>query len=98
MPPIFRASFARRSTSQPLADPARLRLLALVGAAQGGEVCVCHLTEAVALSQPTVSHHLRVLVDAGLLQREKRGVWAYYRTVPGVLDEVGFEVSRLATG
>lgn len=65
-----------------LADPTRLRLLSLVAAHPGGEACVCELTEPVGLSQPTVSHHLKVLVDAGLLTREKRGVWAYYAIVP----------------
>ena len=69
-----------------LADPGRLRLLSLVLAA--GESCVCDLTEPLALSQPTVSHHLKVLVDAGLMTRDKRGVWAYYALVPGALDAV----------
>jgi ArsR family transcriptional regulator, arsenate/arsenite/antimonite-responsive transcriptional repressor len=71
-----------------VAEPTRLRLLSLVAAADGQEACVCDLTEPVGLSQPTVSHHLKVLVDAGLLEREKRGVWAYYRLVPGRLDEL----------
>lgn len=70
-----------------IAEPTRLRLLSLVGAHEGGEACVCDLTEPVGLSQPTVSHHLKVLVDAGLLTRDKRGVWAYYRLVPERLDE-----------
>jgi ArsR family transcriptional regulator len=69
-----------------IADPARLRLLSMVAAHEGGEACVCDLTEPLGLSQPTVSHHLKVLVDAGLLAREKRGVWAYYALVPGALD------------
>jgi ArsR family transcriptional regulator len=55
-------------------------------AAHGGEACVCDLTAPVGLSQPTVSHHLKVLVDAGLMTRDKRGVWAYYALVPGALD------------
>lgn len=71
-----------------LADPARLRLVSLVAAHEGGEACVCDLTEPLGLSQPTVSHHLKVLVDAGYLTREKRGTWAYYRIVPGSLDAV----------
>ncbi|WP_250448441.1 metalloregulator ArsR/SmtB family transcription factor [Actinotalea sp. C106] len=71
-----------------IADPARLRLLSLVAARENGEACVCDLTEPVGLSQPTVSHHLRTLADAGLLRREKRGVWAYYSLVPGALDEI----------
>ena len=69
-------------------DRARLRLLSLVAAHDGGEACVCDLTGPVALSQPTVSHHLKVLVDAGLLTREKRGAWAYFTLVPGALDAV----------
>jgi ArsR family transcriptional regulator, arsenate/arsenite/antimonite-responsive transcriptional repressor len=68
-----------------LADPARLRLLRLIQAQQDGEACVCHLQEPLGLSQPTVSHHLKVLVNAGLLEREKRGRWAYFRVVPDQL-------------
>ena len=71
-----------------IADPARLRLLSLVAAHAGSEACVCDLTEPLGLSQPTVSHHLKVLVDAGLLTREKRGVWAYFTLVPGALDSL----------
>ena len=62
-----------------LGDPVRLRLLSLVLAHEGGEACVCDLTAAFSLSQPTISHHLKVLTDAGMLAREKRGVWAFYR-------------------
>jgi ArsR family transcriptional regulator len=62
-----------------LADPVRLRLLSLVASHAGGEACVCDLGGAFALSQPTISHHLKVLHEAGLLAREKRGVWVYYR-------------------
>ena len=62
-----------------LADPVRLRLMSLVASRQGGEACVCDLNDAFELSQPTISHHLKVLHDAGLLEREKRGVWVYYR-------------------
>lgn len=69
-----------------LADPTRLRLLSLVAAHEDREACVCDLTEPVGLSQPTVSHHLRILVDAGLLSREQRGRWAYYRLVPETLN------------
>jgi ArsR family transcriptional regulator len=75
-------------TLKALADPARLRVLSLVAGNDGREVCVCDLTEPLGLSQPTVSHHLKVLVDAGFLQRDKRGVWAYYSMVPGALDRV----------
>jgi ArsR family transcriptional regulator len=72
-----------------VADPTRLRLLSLIAAHANGEACVCNLTEPVGLSQPTVSHHLKILVEAGLLDREKRGVWAYYRVVPDRLQALG---------
>src|SRR5471030_1392949 len=62
-----------------LADPARLRLISLIQAQPSGEACVCHLTEPLDLSQPTVSHHLKVLLEAGLVEREQRGSWAYFR-------------------
>ena len=65
-----------------LADPARLRLLSLIQSQPSGEACVCRLTEPLGLSQPTVSHHLKVLLDAGLVTREQRGSWAYYSVVP----------------
>jgi ArsR family transcriptional regulator, arsenate/arsenite/antimonite-responsive transcriptional repressor len=71
-----------------VADPVRLQLLALVRSAAGGEACVCDLTAPVGLSQPTVSHHLKVLTDAGLLSRERRGTWAWYSLVPGTLDQI----------
>lgn len=79
-----------------LAEPTRLRLVSIIAAHQGGEACVCDLTEPVALSQPTVSHHLRVLVDAGLLEREQRGRWAYYRLVPGALDALSGAITGSA--
>lgn len=69
-----------------LADPNRLRLLSIVKAGESGEACVCDLTEPLDLGQPTVSHHLKILVEAGLLKREKRGTWAYYSLVPGALE------------
>lgn len=69
-----------------LADPVRLRLVSMVAAHDRGEACVCELTEPLGLTQPTISHHLRILVDAGILTRDKRGVWAYYALVPGALD------------
>jgi ArsR family transcriptional regulator len=62
-----------------LADPVRLRLMSIVASHEGGEACVCDLTGSFDLSQPTISHHLKVLHDAGLLDRSKRGVWVYYR-------------------
>ena len=77
-----------------LADPARLRIISMVAAHENAEACVCDLTEPLGLSQPTVSHHLKVLTEAGFLTRSKRGTWAYYRLVPGALDRV----SRLLIG
>lgn len=71
-----------------LADPARLRLLSLIAAQPNGEACNCDLIEPLGLSQPTVSHHLKKLHDAGLLSREKRGQWVYYRVVDGRLAAV----------
>ena len=76
------------SALKALADPARLRILSMVAAHADAEACVCDLTEPLGLSQPTVSHHLKVLVEAGYLTRAKRGTWAYYRLVPGSLDTV----------
>ncbi|MGP4030895.1 ArsR/SmtB family transcription factor [Pseudarthrobacter sp. 1C304] len=70
-----------------LSDPNRLRLLSIVKAEASGESCVCDLTEPLDLGQPTVSHHLKILVDAGLLHREKRGTWAYYSLVPGAIEQ-----------
>ena len=71
-----------------LADPARLRLLSMVANADTGEACACDLVEPIGRAQPTVSHHLSLLVDAGLLEREKRGRWAWYRVVPERLAAV----------
>ncbi|MBA8816819.1 ArsR family transcriptional regulator [Microbacterium halimionae] len=81
-------------TLKALADPARLRLLSIVAASADREACVCDLTDPVGLSQPTVSHHLKVLTDAGFLSRSKRGTWAYYRLQSGALNEIA---SFLAT-
>ena len=69
-----------------MADPARLRLLSLIAAHTGGEVCACELVEPLGKSQPTVSHHLKVLYEAGLVDREKRGTWVWYWVVPGRLE------------
>jgi ArsR family transcriptional regulator len=71
-----------------VADPVRLRLISLVAAHQDAEACVCDLTAPVGLRQPTVSHHLKILVDAGILTREQRGKWAYYRLVPESLNTI----------
>lgn len=78
-----------------LADPNRLRLLSIVKAGDGGEACVCDLTAPLELGQPTVSHHLKILVEAGLLSREKRGTWAYYSLVPGALEAVSESIMAL---
>jgi len=72
-----------------LGDPTRLRLLALVASGEGGEACVCDLTVPVGLSQATVSHHLKILVEAGLLTRERRGTWSYYTIQHHRFDELG---------
>jgi ArsR family transcriptional regulator, arsenate/arsenite/antimonite-responsive transcriptional repressor len=71
-----------------VADPARLQLLSLIKASPGGESCVCDLTVPLALSQPTVSHHLRVLTEAGLVRRESRGTWAWYSVDNDRLQEL----------
>jgi ArsR family transcriptional regulator len=82
-------------TLKALSDPNRLRLLSIVKAGDGGEACVCDLTEPLDLGQPTVSHHLKILVDAGLLRREKRGTWAYYSLVPGALEAASQSILAL---
>lgn len=71
-----------------IADPARLRLISMVAANDDAEACVCDLTEPLGLGQSTVSHHLKILVDAGIFSRDKRGTWAYYRLVPGALESL----------
>jgi len=71
-----------------LADPVRLRLMSLVASHEGGEACVCDLNDAFELSQPTISHHLKLLHEVGLLDREKRGVWVYYRARTEALDNL----------
>jgi ArsR family transcriptional regulator len=71
-----------------LADPVRLRLVSLIAAGAGGEACVCDLNDAFDLTQATISHHLKVLHSAGLLDREKRGVWVYYAVRPEALNAV----------
>jgi ArsR family transcriptional regulator, arsenate/arsenite/antimonite-responsive transcriptional repressor len=80
-----------------IADPVRLRLISLVAAHEDGEACVCELTEPVALSQPTVSHHLKILVDAGVLTREQRGRWAYYRLAPDTLNAISALIATPST-
>jgi len=70
-----------------LSDPTRVRLLSLIAASDDEEACICNLTEPVGLSQPTVSHHMKQLVDAGLVTREQRGRWAYFRVVADALEQ-----------
>jgi ArsR family transcriptional regulator len=79
-----------------LADPTRLRLVSMVAAHDGGEACVCDLTGPLGLTQPTISHHLKILVDAGIFTRDKRGVWAYYALVPSALDALSAVLSATA--
>ena len=71
-----------------VADPTRLQLLSLIQASSTGEACVCDLTEPFDLSQPTVSHHLKIMVEAGILHRERRGSWAYYSVNPDGLQDL----------
>jgi ArsR family transcriptional regulator len=81
-----------------LGDPTRVRLLSLIAAHAGGEACVCDLIEPVGLSQPTVSHHLKQLVEAGLITREQRGKWAYYRIEEAAQNDLGATLRRLIAG
>lgn len=76
-----------------IADPTRIQLISLINASNNSEACVCNLTEPLALTQPTVSHHLKVLTDAGLIEREKRGTWVWYR----VNEERWTQLSTLFT-
>ena len=71
-----------------LSDPARLRLLSLIASAEAGEACVCELVEPIGRSQPTVSHHLKILAEAGLIVGDKRGRWVWYRAVPERLSQL----------
>jgi len=87
-PPLFGGDLQREDAEQlaatfkAIADPTRLLVLSLIAAQPSGEACVCHFTARLNLSQPTVSHHLKLLFDAGLLERERRGTWVYYRIIP----------------
>ncbi|GGO42131.1 transcriptional regulator [Streptomyces lasiicapitis] len=71
-----------------LGDPVRLRLLSMIASRAGGEICVCDLTPAFDLSQPTISHHLKLLKQAGLIDSERRGTWVYYRLLPEMTDRL----------
>ena len=79
-----------------LADPVRLRLMSLVASHADGEACVCDLNDAFDLSQPTISHHLKVLHDVGLLDRSKRGVWVYYAVRPEALEDIASMLGGVA--
>lgn len=72
-------------TLKALADPVRLRLFSVVASHAGGEACVCEVSRGVEVSQPTISHHLKVLRDAGLVTSQRRGSWVYYAVVPGTV-------------
>ncbi len=79
-----------------LGDPVRLRLLSMIASRAGGEVCVCDLTPAFDLSQPTISHHLKLLRQAGLIDCERRGTWVYYWLVPEMTDRLAAILTRPA--
>lgn len=79
-----------------LGDPVRLRLLSMIASRPGGEVCVCELTPAFDLSQPTISHHLKLLRQAGLVDSERRGTWVYYRVRPETTDRMAAVLSSVA--
>jgi ArsR family transcriptional regulator, arsenate/arsenite/antimonite-responsive transcriptional repressor len=81
-----------------LSDPTRVRLLSMVASAPDGEVCVCELVPRLEVSQPTVSHHLKVLHDAGILERERRGSWAYYRLRPGATEAIAKALTPATVG
>ena len=94
-PPIGEAPLSEADANElarafaALGDPARLRILSLLASAAEGEVCVCDLVDPIGRSQPTVSHHLKVLSEAGLIEGDKRGRWVWYRVVPTRLAELG---------
>jgi ArsR family transcriptional regulator len=91
------AAAALAQVFKALADPVRLRLVSLIGAHQGGEVCVCELTAAFDLTQPTISHHLKVLREAGIIDSDRRGTWVYYRLVPAELERMAALLSASAS-
>ncbi len=77
-----------------LGDPVRIRLLSMIASRDGGEICVCDLTPAFDLSQPTISHHLKLLRQAGLIESERRGTWVYYRLLPATTDRLAALLTR----
>lgn len=98
-PPLSDAPLAAKEATElalrlkALADPTRLRLISLLMASDTGEACTCDLTEPLGISQPTVTHHLKKLVAAGLLSGERRGVWTHYRVLPDALNELAAVIS-----
>lgn len=90
-PPVLEGRLTKANAEQlanafkAIADPARLLVLSFIAAQPSGETCVCYLTKPLGVTQPTVSHHLRILLDAGLVERERRGTWMFYRIVPARL-------------
>jgi ArsR family transcriptional regulator, arsenate/arsenite/antimonite-responsive transcriptional repressor len=93
-PPLVREPLSAEAaaglvvTLKALADPVRLRLMSLIASHDGGEACVCDVSVGIEVSQPTVSHHLKVLRTAGLLVAERRGSWVFYRVVPDALEQL----------
>ncbi len=93
-PPLLREPLSAKAATvlavklKALADPVRLQLFSAIASHAGGEACVCDITSGIDVSQPTVSHHLRVLRDAGLLTSERRASWVYYAVVPEALHEL----------
>lgn len=79
-----------------LADPVRLRVLSAIGARAGGEACVCDVSDGLDVTQPTISHHLKVLREAGLVTSERRASWVYYRVVPEALRRLSLVLGRQA--
>ncbi|MFI7068871.1 ArsR/SmtB family transcription factor [Micromonospora sediminicola] len=82
------AAAALAAAFKALGDPVRLQLMSMIASAEGGEACVCDLTPAFDLTGPTISHHLRTLREAGLVDAERRGTWVYYRARPGILRQL----------
>lgn len=103
-PPLVAAPLSAEDADQlarrlkALADPARLRLVSLLLASEGQEACTCDVTEPLGLSQPTVSHHLKRLAEAGIVTGERRGVWTYYRVVPEALTALAAVLTPTTRG
>ncbi|MEV1170474.1 metalloregulator ArsR/SmtB family transcription factor [Nonomuraea sp. NPDC049784] len=96
--PLGEADAAELATLlKAVADPVRLRLLSMIGSHPGGEACVCDLTGVFDLTAPTISHHLKVLRTAGLIDGERRGTWVYYRIIPEVVNKLGALFAPLST-